>query len=244
MPAAWVKDVVAVVPAVDTNNKLVITTGASVAQGDLLVVIGFRYINAAGDTIASVTDSKGNTYVVDVGGQDMGGGQIVGVASGYMTSALTNTDTVTITWTNASAVSYFGGQLTEYSGIATSSWTDKTASTAGFRTQANGITSGATATLAGSNDLVYGLLFVQSGSETISAGSGYTIRSQVTSASVTAVWAPEDKVLSGSTAAQTATGSWVTGNQNEGAICVTYKAAAAGGGVVPQIMNANRQRWN
>ena len=232
MAAAWVKDVV-LATALDStpNNFQVVTTGQAVAQGNTLIVVGGRYVNAAGDTIASVTDSKGNTYTVDVAGFNMGGSNCqVGVASGYMTTALTASDTVTIQWTNAAATSYFFGQLVEYSSVASTTPKDQTANATGFRTQADGITSGATPTTTQADELLFGVLFVQSGTETISAGASFTMRTQSAWGGGSFVMGVEDQVVA-ATGAYTATGSWVTGNQTEGAIIVTYKAAAAGGAV-------------
>jgi len=224
---AWVKDVV-LQTALDTtpNNSQIVTTGQTVAQGNTLIVVGGRYINAAGDTIASVMDSQGNTYTVDVAGFNMGGADAqVGVARGYMTTALTATDTVTIQWTNAAATSYFFGQLIEYSGIASTTPKDQTANATAFRTQADGITSGATPTTTQADELLFGVLHVQSGTETISAGTNWTMRTQSAWGGGSFVQGVEDQVVS-ATGAYTATGSWVAGSQTEGAIIVTYKAAS------------------
>ena len=109
-----------------------------VAQGDTLIVVGRR--DSTGDSISSVTDSAGNTYTVDVAGL-ANGGQVIGVASGYMATALSAISTVTIHWTGVSAFNYFSGQLTEYSGLASSNWTDKVSSDSSFHAQIDGISS-------------------------------------------------------------------------------------------------------
>lgn len=207
-----------------------VTTGAAVAQGDLLIVGCQRTVGTSVDTLASVTDSQSNTYHVDVAGLHVFSGNSVGVASAYLATALTSTDTVTCNWTNASAASFFSGILTVARGSATSSWTDQVASANAFRTQAQGITSGATSTLSQADEFVYGLLIVKNSTETITAGSGFTLgvgsggTYQDTNAGTTT--ATEWKLVNATTA-QTATGTWVTGNQSEGAIAVTYKAAGA-----------------
>ena len=62
----------------------------------------------------------------------------------------------------------------------------------------------ATATTTQANELVFGALYVQNTSETISAGSGFSMRAQYSDSNDNAVVGVEDKVVS-STGTQTCT---------------------------------------
>lgn len=216
--------------ATQTANSLTITTGIAVAKGNHLMVSAMRSI--ATDTIASCTDSASpaNIYTVDVGGLNFNTSDAYGVCSGYMATALTSTDTVTITWTAASAFNYFAGQLTEYSGLATSSWTDQSASAQAFHTQAQGVDSGATGTTTQASELIFGAMILDSNTETFSAGTNFNMRAQFGFAGPVVLMGVEDQVVS-STSTYSCTGSWVVGNHQEGAVCVTYKAGGAAASV-------------
>ena len=218
-----------------STSTATITTGVSVAAGHTLVVTAVASVPGfQTPTLTGVVDSNGNTYTVDVSKQVIGTSAVapgLSVASAYMTTALTSTSTVTLAWQCAGCGAASPGtstiQLSEYSGLASTNWTDQTAKAGvASQSQATGITSGVTAYV-GSPKLVLGYLGVNSSTQTISAGSGYTMRAQVQSPGSTGyVSGVEDKVTT-TGGVQTCTGSWAGSDAlDEGAACVVYKAAA------------------
>jgi hypothetical protein len=153
-------------------QTLTVTVGAGgVAAGDVVFITAAW--NDSSRTIASVTDSKSNTYRVDVNaGPRAGTSDWVGVACGYMTTALVNTDTIVVHW-SASGVgpglccrmdSFSGfSSLPSIDGIATNSQSASTAPTTG------------TATTTNANDLLI-VCFGSSnaGTDVISGDASYT----------------------------------------------------------------------
>lgn len=234
---AWVKDVkIQAVGAANQDHLTVSLSGTSVASGDHLIVVAFR--QKTGDTISACSDTQGNTYGLDFTGADLGSGNDdrYAVCSAHMTTALTTADSVTMTWTGGAANTYFGAALVEYSGIASTSWLDKTASATAPANTAT-ISSTATTTLTGTNDLVFGVLSVNDNTKTIVQGAGFnTIRTGFADVNAGISFAPEDQTVS-SNAAVTATGSWTTSStQGSGAAVVTY--IAAGGGATIAVTSA------
>ena len=73
---------------VDTGNTLTrAVTGTGVAPGDTVVVVGPK--GGGSETLASVIDSAGNAYSLDVVVHGGAGSNIgLGVAHGYMTNGL------------------------------------------------------------------------------------------------------------------------------------------------------------
>jgi hypothetical protein len=237
MSWAYVKKVVTSGVITDTNNQQVIAlTGTSIAQGNVAILDAFRGLN--NDTIASVADSQGNTWTVDhSAGTSHNGLYAFGAASGYMTTALGTSDTITVTWTGGAAFNYFWGAVTEYTGLASASRFDKGASATAFAAAgANAITSGATAATTATNELIHGLLVIDDDTETLTGGTGFTLRWQEALAGNTLLIGVEDK-NGATTIAYTATGGWSSGNQNELGLVATYKEASSSV-TVPQLMPA------
>lgn len=122
----------------------VITVGAAgVAAGNHIIIVGTLQ---GTNVVTSVTDTAGNTYTVDktVVTAAIAPTQ---VCSAHVTNALVNGNTITIN--HASSVGAFLAE--EFSGIATSSYVDQTAGTGA--TTSTAINTGATATLAATDDL-------------------------------------------------------------------------------------------
>lgn len=223
--AGWVKDITTSV-VTQTDNQLVITTGLTVAAGNHVMVIGMRSNLTSTDTLATLTTSaSGATTSIDAASLDLGGGAFDSIAVGsiYCPNGMTNTDTVTLLWTNASAFTFFAGALYEYTGLATVAWTDKTAQSSGF---AASIDSTATATTAQADELIFGALGVIDAAQTITATSGLATRAQLQSVGATLTLCGADKIVS-ATGTYSATGTWSPGGaDNQGAIVVTYKVSA------------------
>lgn len=121
-----------------------------------------------------------------------------------------------------------GAIFREYSGLSTTDPLDKHATAKD--TSANlAPNSGATATLTGSSDLVVGGASTLDGGNTYTAGATYGNATTLSYATATGDLGMEDKILSGSTAAQTATFS--IGNTSDwDAFVATFQAAGGGGG--------------
>lgn len=108
------------------------TVGASgVSQGSF-VVLRCGTVNA-GRTMTGVVDSKGNTYTLDVNDSTT----VAFIASGYISTALVNGDTITVTIDVAAT---FMGDAVEYTGIVSSGALDQT------KTNSNGVSTSWTTT--------------------------------------------------------------------------------------------------
>jgi hypothetical protein len=137
----------------------VLTVGAGgVGLGHFIVVRGG--INTDTGIITGITDSKGNTYTVDINQNSASHVVTAFVGSAYATTALVNGDTITITC-NTSVVSYC--LATEFSGLANSSWFDQKAGAQ--QAFATSWTTGSTPTTTVANELLIGM-FVGTGNET------------------------------------------------------------------------------
>ena len=96
------------------------TIAHAVSQGDTLIIPWGNETDNV-NVLASVTDSKGNSYSVLTPSNDADNSYIsCGIAYGYMTAALTTSDTITFHWTNTSTTVKYG-TIFEFSGIQASS---------------------------------------------------------------------------------------------------------------------------
>jgi hypothetical protein len=200
------------------------TTGVAVAQGHhLIFTIGINVQNAS---VSSITDSKGNTYTVDKVQPASAGanGQTIVIASGYIATALTATDTVTANFTSATITCY----ADEWSGLAATSYVDQTAGQEQAATAAP--SSGATATTTQATELVIGATIYSGSHSPTTVGTGYTARKLdlVPTGTFIRTQSSEYQVVT-ATGAQTATFG-ISGTSNTDTAVVTYKAAAASGG--------------
>jgi hypothetical protein len=148
-----------------TNSTLSCTfTGAQTAGNTNIVAIGFNNITS---TISSVVDSAGNVYQVAAPLTRNGTSLSQAI---YYAPAIAAAATNTITVTFSGATPSIDIRAAEYSGIATTSSVDQTASASGSSTSA--VTPAVTTTLA--NELIFG-----AGMTTgvfSAAGSGFTSR--------------------------------------------------------------------
>ncbi len=189
-------------------------TGAQTA-GDLNVLI----VGWGGSTgPSSITDSKGNTYVLAVG--PTGSEQSIYYAKN-IAAAAAGANTVTVTF--SSSVSFLDIRVAEYSGIDTSSPLDGAVGASGT---AVSISSGSLTTTNANDLLVAGDYTSQT---TTAAGSGYTQRLITHYSDIL-----EDEIVTtpgsyAGTATQNATGSWIMQ-------MAAFKAATGGGDTSPPTM--------
>lgn len=148
------------------TSKAVSVTNSASAGNTLIVICGW---NSSADTLTSVTDSKGNTYTIDIQDTHSTGGEGLAIVSGYLTTSLTRSDTITMTITNIGSTTLIL-RASEWSGIVSSSRLDKVSNNEQVNTDP--ATSGTTAALAQGDELVVGANIQNN--NTTSIGSGYT----------------------------------------------------------------------
>lgn len=119
--------------------------------------------------LSSVTDTAGNTWVVDVADNPTGA-QCVSVASCQVATQITTGGTITATWSSATSGTC-DIWVEEVTGLAASSVFDKKVSATGTGTAAS---SGSLATLAQTSEIVWGLFRTNNGQTGNSVGSGFT----------------------------------------------------------------------
>ena len=162
-----------------TSVKLT-PTSAVTAGNRIVVVVGVWSSGAA--TAKSVTDAAGNTYteVLHFKASD---NTEQSVWTAPITAGGGTKPAITVT---SSAKADVGAIASEYSGLSTAAGTaavDQTVSKSGTTSSAATVASGATAATAGSNELAIGS-YVDSGfGNTLTAGSGFTSRANVSPAS-------------------------------------------------------------
>lgn len=176
-------------------------------------------------SVTGVTDSAGNTYHRDEGVADIANNVDTEIWSAPITAGGGTKPTVTATLTNSD----FGVDLfiLEYSGMSTASGATAVDTTAGQNVASGtSVSSGNTGATSNASEQVVALYGDAGSSDTITAGSGFTIRQKVdgTAATMAAI---EDGTTGapGTTTAGTFTISASTGCT---VICVVYKLAASG----------------
>ena len=106
-----------------TTASVSVTVGANTTAGHTVLLVTSS--NTTGNIPLSATDSKGNTYVVDSprGGLDVRVSS--GLIRGLLLTALTKTNTITVTFTKASTLNYV--EAFEYAGLSKITSLDKIA---------------------------------------------------------------------------------------------------------------------
>jgi chitodextrinase len=201
------------------GNTVSVTYAAAQTAGNLnVVVVGW---NDSISSVASVTDSRNNTYLVAAGPTTYAGNATQVIYYAQNIAAGANTVTVTFNTTvNSPDV-----RVLEYSGIMTSAALDVSAGASGSGTS---LSSG-TSTTTNANDLLVGANYIGGGF--VAVGSGYTQR-LVTNPDADLV---EDRLVS-------ATGSYsATSTQSPASWWVMQMAAfrTAGGSSTPTISPRN-----
>lgn len=196
-----------------SSTTLTVTFTKTTTAGNL-AVLGFGA--SANRTLLTVTDSRGgNTWQVDLSPSTTQG-FCANVASCLIATNHQIGDTLTCT-INGAATTYMVGIVSEWSGIVSSSWKDKTASA----NAASGTpSSGVTATRTQASELLYGLIGYNAASDPTS-GTGFTPLTVKNSGAGNRRVAPEYQIVS-STGTDAAT--WTTDPTFWTADIVTYKA--------------------
>lgn len=187
--------------------------GSNVTAGSLLTCHVY-----ANHGISTVADSLTQTFTSAVNVTD---GATFSLATFYFANSAAGADTVTVTF--AGAVTYASLQCAEYSGVATSSpldqFTSNNQTTPG--TGSNAITSGNVTTTTNGQLIVGWTTAFTVGAGTVSAGTGYTGRTNVFGDTIF-----EDQVQA-SAGVIAATFTTTSATSNYLTIITTYKAPAA-----------------
>lgn len=154
-----------------SGTSINLAYGSNVTAGGLLVC----YINA-NHGISGVADSRSQTFTAAVNVTD---NATYSLAIFYYANTTAGADTVTVTFLGA--ITYASLQCSEYSGVATSSPLDKFASNSQTDpgTASNAVTSGSVTTTTDGQLIVGWTSALVVGTETITAGTGFTGRTNV-----------------------------------------------------------------
>ncbi len=182
-------------------TSLAVTPTSKVAAGDRLVVESGLW-SSAGATMANVTDSAGDQFT-ELLHYKASDGTEMSVWSAPVTAGGGTQPTITATPTGRADV---GVAALEYSGLSTVSdatVVDQSAHTSGTTTTAKSVASGATTATTAGNELALGLYADSGFGNTLTAGSGFTPRVNLSNTSDMELLA-EDQVLPNASAAPNA----------------------------------------
>ena len=195
------------------QNKTVVTltpTTALTAGNRLIVQVGVWGNPAA--TAASVTSSTGEVFtkVLDVTASDQ---TQLSLWTTVVAGGAGAKPTITVTPTRSADV---GAVATEYSGLSSDgTGVDLTASSTGTTTTAGTVSSGSAGPAAGTNDLAVGLYADSGFGSTLTAGSGWTQRANISGAFDMDLLFQDQVLASGASAASTtgtgANTTWTAG---------------------------------
>lgn len=211
-----------------TSITIPLTSGASVGDD---VWAGFTF-TATSNTFSSVTDTKSNTWTIDVNITSSNNDHLAFVHS-KLTTALTTSDTITGT-VSLSSTRLTGSAFLVSGGAMASSPFDQTVNAAITTTA---ISIGPTATLAQPDELCFLLAHIKEAAagETVTAGSGWTALSSAYAESGSnnfLAWV--EWLETSSTAGVTGTGTISATPTSGRAAIMTYKVATA---VTPLIQS-------
>jgi hypothetical protein len=221
---------------VTASNVTAVTStafGSSTTVGNLLVCTASVWGPSSHNTQA-VTDSKTNTWAQDAFSEDNSTGNAgASVNSTILTSAGASH---TVTVTAGQAGSYFEFDCCEFTGMASSSALDKTATTK-TSTSPNTATTAATTQ---ADEIVVGCLAANTNVNPAGIADPPTVNASTTG--VTSIGVNQDapntigyeaayKIIA-ATGTQAVAWTYTTGASGTGSAVATYKAASVGGGAV------------
>jgi RHS repeat-associated protein len=199
-----------------TSTANVATFGSSVTTGDLIVV-GVTDNGTSVPTNA-ITDNKGNTYTRAVQVENTSTDDYAAI---FYAKNVTGGSSFAVTMTSTVAGSL---AVQEYSGVATSTPLDQIATSTG----ASGNPTSGNVTTAIDHELYFGLAWNGNNGATWTAGTGYTLRENITNNASAERLATEDKVVT--TATTTAATFTTSSTEAFAAAIATFKPATTAGG--------------
>ena len=204
----------------DGSGSASVTWGGSTTSGNLLVAcVSCSRAQSAGSP-PTITAPDGSWVQAVTQIADNAAGVRVRTSIYYKANASGESGAKTWTCTTYMSAASIGVVVAEYSGIATASPLDQTASTADNSGTSTSCTTGTTGTTAQADELL--VACVNGGSSLESPTNSFTIQNQTTSARFTAL---ADRIVS-STGTYSTTATYSTGSRNVGTIA-TFQAAAA-----------------
>jgi hypothetical protein len=198
-----------------TSQILTVPSGKVVAGHHVIVAVAY---GQASTRTVTVADSKGNTYQQDAAA-DLTTGQTPHalIFSSHITTQLVAGDTITVTFSASASVPICGAY--EYSGIASSSWLDQTATATGTGTTAS---SGNITTTAASEVLVGVICNGGVSLATATVEAGWSEADNVSTAGAKNIEVEDLVVFATGTHAATAA---LSGSNDWAAVVASYKAA-------------------
>jgi hypothetical protein len=209
---AYVQEV-AVLPTSGVNGTA-FSPAHNTTQGNHLILLAS---NTGGSiVVSSVTDTKGNTWQID-STQANTSVASTSIASVYLTTALTTSDTITVTLSGTGT--FRGGLLEEYSGLTTTSWKDVNAGNTGA--DSTSMTTGTTAATGQANELTIEAFCLQATATSFTKDTNYSNFTTQIDGRMGGAY----RILT-SIGTQNATGAFGNTGTNWAGAIATYKAAA------------------
>ncbi len=204
-----------------TAGLLAVSFPAPPTAGNLIVVYGVSYDEAAEHTAGNFTDNKGNTYSLAIAGISTGGAR---PSIAYLQNVPASTGTFTVTFDPATGT-YINLCAVEYSGVVTTGALDLTARNANAGTSPTV----ATGVISQADELIVACACNTAGGNpaTFNPDAAFTEEWSEVNGQLYVVSAGAYRVVS-SVASYTST--WTTDNENWSTVIATFKAAAGGGG--------------
>jgi len=210
----------------------VITVGSAGVPAGATIIVSVGFGGGAG-TGVTVADSKSNTYTLRVAQSDSGGGDYTfHFDSVNIGTALVSGDTITVSYGSASPTEVFFA-ADEGSGITAF---DKGAGAGGSAQGYTSYSSGSTATTTAANELLWGIVGMQTAGSNPTWASGWTALAQLTNS--TDLLSTAYRVVS-ATGAYAASGTMSATNAYM-AIIGTYKGSTAPTFLAPPPYVANQ----
>jgi hypothetical protein len=227
MAIARVQAVVSGGNAASATTLVLTISGVTTTVGNHVIVTCVF----SGTGFSSVTDSKGNTWQVDVSQPPFTAGNSgAGIASSKLGTALVNGDTITLTFGSSSRAAAW---VDEYSGLDATTWLDKVASVSDGGVAAAASDSGATATTTVADELLIGASAVSSAFTAFAMESlspAWVLDGSAASTGTVRTIENAHRIVT-ATGAYSAKATWTT-SRNWSAAIATYKMASGGGGAV------------
>jgi hypothetical protein len=202
------------------TGTTILSPATTIAAGTCAFVLATI---GANKTISSVVDSVGNTWTVDKTISD--GTRAVGSASAEIVTQITSSDTITITWSNATS-SQAHIWVQEVTGLVTSSPFDTFKTGTGTTTD---LTTGPTATLAQANEIAFACFRCNTANTTWTKDASWSNPTTPTLDAFSGL----EYIIVASTAALTAAPTGPAATANWSGLVVTYKGGAAGPQMIP-----------
>jgi hypothetical protein len=196
-----------------SDTVLAVPAGGVAVGNTLILSIAF---GSDGNTVSSVTDTKGNSYSVRQTQAGSGDNRAIVVVSGYMTSALTSSDTITIDDANSDGCYV---NASEFSGLAPSSFDKSASQRVNFDSSH---TSGPTSAIAQDEELLLGAHMVASSTDAWTATDAFSVSQTDTIFGASSRMVTQYKIVA-AIAAYASTGTTTGSNTTLNAI-TTYKA--------------------